>query len=392
MNIEIEKLHRSGVKVYVVATGGGSNIQHLLAIVPGASNTILESRFVYSRPSLDDFLGEKIDKSASEETAVKMANRAFENGVRLVKMEGGDISKVVGLALTAAIATDRKLKGEHRVHIALRSPDELRQLSVVFKKNADGWSASSRETEIVESGHLALNMLLGYVGLEQSTVYAGTMVSDDFVKRSPRTDEVLLKPRITKLETKPSFPRLVEFDGKVSAGETLSPDKHLLFPGSFDPPHPGHRLIAAVAERKTGKQVVYAINAGHPDKGLLEEKVISERVEKFAWNASVLVTSGQKLYLEKAKAYPGFGIVMSAETLIYMLDPRYYEGGKVNEMLDTFASLGTRFYVAGREMKGVKITLDQVLSSVPEKYHELFIDLHVMPAPMSSTEIRTACA
>ncbi len=369
---KIAALHAGRLKVCLVCTGAGAGTQNLIAQVPGASNTLLECLFPYSKESLADFLGAEPEKFASEETAMKMAARAWRRGQELVVRQGGDVRDVVGLAVTAVIATNRSLRGEHRVFIAARTAGGFFVSHAGFAKGEDGLSVLGRKREGELCDILTLNMLLYLAGIEPVNV-------PEDVTLSPRQVEY----RLEIDEAKYCF---VEVDGTPAELSSLDPSKHVLFPGSFRPLHFGHEKIATEVESLAGKKVVYMITNCHPDKGEIEREELLGRLDQFRYVAPVLVTNDLSLCLDKARAFPGFSFIIGADTLKRLLDPKYYTT-TVEEVLDELQQLGVHFYVAGRHEGGEVVDLETLRDIIPTPFWGLFTQLATV-IQVSSTDIR----
>ena len=94
-----------------------SLLPHLQALtwlltVPGASNTVLESRVPYGGgKSMSDILGREPQKFASTQTAVDMAKSAYKQAAHLSSFGAA----ILGVSCTCALATDRIKKGDHKV-------------------------------------------------------------------------------------------------------------------------------------------------------------------------------------------------------------------------------------------------------------------------------------
>jgi hypothetical protein len=76
-------------------------------------------------------------------------------------------------------------------------------------------------------------------------------------------------------------------------------------------------------------------------------------------------------------------MALGVDALIRMLDPSW--GPNVGEMLETFRSLGTRFYVVGRVVDGRWTTIDDV--PIPNGFRRLFESVGGRH-DVSSTELR----
>ena len=69
----VAELHETPTLLVVYATGAGAGLQQLLWAQPGASKTLLEAQFPYSREALIDLLGEEPAQYCSREAAIRMA-------------------------------------------------------------------------------------------------------------------------------------------------------------------------------------------------------------------------------------------------------------------------------------------------------------------------------
>lgn len=101
----------------MVAGGGNALITDLLD-VPGASRTVIEIIVPYAEAAMADFVGVaagELGGIVSAEHAERLAVAAHR---RARSLAGGD-GDVHGLAVTAALATDRPKRGDHRAHLAL---------------------------------------------------------------------------------------------------------------------------------------------------------------------------------------------------------------------------------------------------------------------------------
>ena len=117
----IRRIHASPAKIALVASGGGIRSMMWLLTTPGASQTVLEALIPYSSQALADFLGERPKRAVTAKTAESMASRAFERAGFLSDSRSG----LIGVGCTAAIATDRPKRGDHRVHVSCRMQESL---------------------------------------------------------------------------------------------------------------------------------------------------------------------------------------------------------------------------------------------------------------------------
>ena len=128
----IARIHASAHRAVLVVTGGGSQAIADLLAVPGASRTVLEVLVPYSETALTEFLGSSPHQAVSVETAAALARAAYQRAVALHGTEG----PLLGVACTAALATDRRKKGRHRAHIGIRTATKTRVYSCTLTKGA----------------------------------------------------------------------------------------------------------------------------------------------------------------------------------------------------------------------------------------------------------------
>ena len=115
----IQAIHDSPTRAMIVTTGAGSQALADLLAVGGASRTLIEGLIPYSNASFDDFLGLPPAQYVAPDTARLLAGRAYTRARQLE----GTISPLVGLACTAAIASDRPKRGVfHRRLDVIRKP------------------------------------------------------------------------------------------------------------------------------------------------------------------------------------------------------------------------------------------------------------------------------
>ncbi|MDD5318681.1 MAG: CinA family protein [Candidatus Pacebacteria bacterium] len=365
---KITALHTHKTKICLVCTGAGAGCQKLIAQVPGASGTLLECFFPYSKEALTDFLGDEPKKFASEETVLAMAAKAWRRGVEIVVRQGGDVRDVMGVAVTGVIATNRPLRGEHRVFIAVRTAKEFFVVHFVFPKGSDGLSLLGRIHEGEISDMLTLNMIFHLIGIEQIIIPAEAIQGEDLKVKG---GGIVLNPRKIKQN--------------VEAID-LDPTKHVLFEGSFNPLHFGHERIAKEVELLTAKKVVYVITNYHPDKGGVDGNDLQIRLNQFQNLAPVLATDGLKLYVDKAKAFPGFSFIVGVDTLKRILDQKYY-CESVAKILETFEKCQTHFFVADRHDGEEMVNFDVLREKIPVQFQGMFTQI-ATTVNISSTALR----
>ncbi len=383
----ISAMHGSGRKAALAITGGGSGAVGELLRVPGGSRLLIEAQIPYDAQALTAFLGSTPAQACSAETAIAMAQSARARAVSLAPSTGVELgADLVGLGATAALVSDRPRKGEHRFHIAFANAagpdaagahctgvlakgrrdraaeeDLVSRAIVLWLARACGIAAPSPQSLIDADEHYA------------ETVYAKTAVAAaDAIDR-------LLAGDVDRVTVQP--------DGQM----TLSaPPPLLLFPGSFNPLHEGHLLLARVAEELRQQPVAFEISVTNVDKPPLAGETVRRRLAQFAWKAPVELTRAPT-FVEKSRLFPGTTFVVGADTAERLFGAKYYgdDEARMHAALEEIASSGGSFLVAVRidAAGGVRALAD---IPVPPRYADLFTEIpeHRFRLDTSSTEIR----
>lgn len=348
----IEAIHSSPLKAVLVVTGGGSGAVADLLGVPGASRTVLEAVVPYDGQALTEYLGHRPDNFCSEATGQDLARRAFGRACWLSPGEA-----VCGLGCTASLATDRPKKGEHRVHLALHLAERQQAVSLVLTKGARDRAA---EEAVLDA--LLLNLLADAAGVAERLPIP-LLRGEQIQQISPACDDplvALLRGTADRV--------CVESDGRLRLNAPLPA---VLLPGAFNPAHVGHRRLAEVAERLTGRPAAFELSVQNVDKPPLGLAEIRRRIEQFTWQAPLWLTRAPT-FLEKARLFPGTVFVVGLDTAERIVATRYYAGDeeRLCRALAEIQAAGCRFLVAGRADADRFRTLDDV--TVPDSCSALF--------------------
>ena len=367
----IPALHASGRKAALAITGGGSGAVGELLRVPGASRLLIEAQIPYDALALAAFLGFAPAPASSSDTAIAMAQSA--RAARLVPA-GTDL---VGLGATAALVSDRPRKGEHRFHIAFANSAGIAHCTCVMAK---GRRDRAAEEDLVSRAIvLWLARACGIAApsprslLDADEHYAETVVA------AVDTIDQLLAGELDRVTVQP--------DGQMMLS---APQPFVLFPGSFNPMHEGHVLLARVAEELRQQPLAFEISVTNVDKPPLAGETVRHRLAQFAWKSPVELTRAPT-FLDKSRLFPGTTFVIGADTAERLVAPKYYGDDelRMHVALEEIANSGSSFLVAVRiDAVGRVRALNDI--PVPRRYADLFTEIpeHRFRVDTSSSEIR----
>jgi nicotinamide mononucleotide (NMN) deamidase PncC len=369
----ISALHGSGRKAALAITGGGSGAIGELLRVPGGSRLLVEAQVPYDEEALAAFLGFAPAQACSAETAVAMAQTARARAARLAPA-GAD---TVGLGATAALVSDRPRRGEHRFHIAFAGADQTAHCTCVLAKGRRDRAAE--EDLVTRAIVLWLARGCGVAAASpKSLVDADEHYAETAVTTADTIDRLLSgdHARVT-----------VQPDGQIMVA---APRPFVLFPGSFNPIHRGHVLLARAAEELRQQPLAFEISVTNVDKPPLEGETVRRRLTQFAWKSPVELTRAPT-FLEKSRLFPGTTFVVGADTAERLFGPQYY-GGDADRMhlaLEEIGNSGASFLVAVRiDAAGQVRALGDI--AVPRRFADLFSEIpeQRFRLDISSSELR----
>jgi len=369
----IPALHASGRKAALAITGGGSGAIGELLRVPGGSRLLLEAQVPYDEGALATYLGFAPAQASSADTAIAMARAARGRAARLAQ-PGSD---VVGLGATAALVSDRPRRGEHRFHIAFANAAGVGHCTCVLAKGRR--DRAGEEDLVARAILLWLARGCGVAAPAPRSLFDADEPYTESIVAAGDTIDQLLAGDVDRVTVQP--------DGQtmLAAAQPV-----VLFPGSFNPMHEGHALLARVAEEFRQQPVAFEISVTNVDKPPLAGETVRHRVAQFAWKAPVELTRAPT-FLEKSRLFPGTTFVVGADTAERLFGAKYYgdDEARMHLALEEIANSGASFLVAVRLDPAGRI---RALSDipVPPRYVELFTEIpeHRFRVDTSSSEIR----
>lgn len=312
---ELQKLKEDNQhQVYLIASGAGVRAQGMLWDIPGIGNTLVGAEFPYSEDTTVTLLGHKPQYSyVSLEHTVDLAISAFYKACI-----GDQSKKAIGVALSASVATDRPKRGERHAWVVFVTKDLACAKHFSFK---------DQENRLGE-GNICDHLIV------QAILDASTGNTSAYLNCSDMLDIMVMK-----------YPYFKE-DG-TRAFHTNLPKTMCLYPGSFNPPTYAHLGIKnhMVDKHYSSGRPIFSLDIDHPFKPNLTSQEVVRRA-KLLKGHDLLVLSGCKLYVEKARLFYQTDIILGADAYYRMWDPQWGVG--LAQLLADFESCDTRLFVVDR--------------------------------------------
>jgi len=372
----ITAIHANEHQAVLAVTGGGSRAISQLLQVPGASRTVLEAVVPYSAAALADWLGSAADQACSAPTARAMAMASWIRARALSPKS--DPHQLVGVGATASLVSDRPKRGEHRVHVAIQTATTTATYSLVLAK--DDRVRLAEET-------LAAQLLL--LGLAKSCQLDVADTRSIFEKDLQGNEQI--KSSLQQANAEWTELLLGE------RSQVCYPASHhaqSVFPGAFNPPHVGHKRIAAIAAERLGCPVSYELSITNVDKPPLDFFEIDTRLKQlrdFDGQTPILL-SDAPTFPAKAALFPGCTFVVGADTIARIANPKYYRGEATGfaAAIQQIADGGCRFLVFGRQLQGKFCVLSDI--ELPQALLDLCDEVSAADfrEDISSSEVRSA--
>ncbi len=330
---------------------------------------------------------------------------------------------LLGVGVTAALASDRPKKGEHRIYLALQSFDRTIEFTLKLTKGV-----RSRLEEEAIASELILSAIENFINEDfretgSAENFSQNMTASDLIlSRSdffllPELKPYLLdgeKVQVQSVRAGTDWTSLLfgsihhseetSVDGilykegtfksfsQQEVHQKLSDDTRLIFPGSFHPIHHGHTGMIRTAQDQYHLPVNLEISVRNVDKPPLDFLEILDRLNGIKRSSVAAVpvwfTRFPK-FVDKAWFFQNQLFIVGTDTLVRIADPKYDGSWEQHrKVIENIVSYGTHFIHFNRRENGIvwglnRLPIDDILLSICQEVSpECFVD------DISSTSLR----
>ena len=304
----------------IAATGGGSLLQSCFALTPGISSSLVGNIYPYSEEETVSYLGYRPDKLASEECALELAMRAYQDAAEYGK-------KSLGIGISCALATERKLNGGERAFLA------------IFGEGENGKSVGYAVIFFFQPGEVK-DCLQRRQYQEESIAAVGISFLFDVLKKEKAEDYLFQNLKLSISNTLKSKkyssselqsqilknPYFFECGERKNAANNIEINS-ILFPCTANPPHDGHFEMAYEIEHREYvgyNKVVFNLTFDPPHKNIVEPHEMLLRVKLIQKRGyDCLLSKGDGLFLDKIKQHK-MHLMMGYDAFINFLSKKFY--------------------------------------------------------------------
>lgn len=395
MDNPLQQLLDRKVKLFIYATGAGAGLQKRAWDIPGCSVYLVGAGFPYKTQLTERIVGHKIDSFVSKETSIELAMAAY--------MEAYDpndkADDVIGIGLTASVASVKAHRGEHRVIVTAISNKKTITKSMVIQKGDSSYRSADGELAD-ELGELAILEVLGIVS-EPSKAITGNAL--EFHTEEVSDDEliniIMKRPYLKADGTRSAWVqptmKVRHYNGNRLVTSEAPSYAVMYAPGTYNPFHYGHEGAATAAQNSRindkcqNIELIYTTCINPIHKPITKAVDLLQKISQMR-GRNFLLTKDDGLFLDKARANPNAGFVLGADALLNMLNPKWYKDpSDIGKMLEELNDLNVKFYIVGRLVDGTFMTLKDIQQQHPNIINYCFLFCSVPGRwDVSSTELR----
>jgi phosphopantetheine adenylyltransferase len=420
INSIVDAIHatnkKTGNRFVITTTGGAFSSGSYLMSRPGASSTVVQLNGPYAQEATVKYIKEPTESFASLKAANELSITSLKQCRDLLYQEKYTF---IGVGVTAALATNRWLKGDHRMHIVITTDINRFTFSLNLYKGFPPDPETpekifrTRAQEDDLCGKLVI-FAIAYICKIIPLTFFENLIQENFLNIMDKYnfhDEIFYNPILRLLHSK--IPEISDLRHEVVNSVLVSDGKYfvnpslkniVMLPGSFNPMHQGHITALQSACALNHTDGIFELCVVNIDKAPLSFDDIQQRITTF--DSRPVVLTNAPLFSDKDKLFPGISYAIGVDTAIRLINPKYTYGDE-NQMVENILKMtfnNTKFYVIPRLFGSARISKDftlklkddellrltDIMLYIPNILRKYFIEItHNENAHLSSSALRS---